>query len=239
MPDTTGILGIHTATPVLGLAWVPVEGSRHRQAAQRCWELDRKLAAELHICLQGFVAERGWGSIAGIAVAVGPGSFTGCRLGVTVARSLGRNLNLPVYGISTLAAWAWQTLRQKQHGSEPDVVIRLDAQRGEWYGGIYRQVQNNDHDKGRLDSLVADQMGSDQVWQALIKAHVASTGREVVEVVNPSGDPPVMALTQLAQQAFESGSRPEWQQVLPVYGRKPPIDPGVLKTMVSSCPLIQ
>lgn len=233
MPDTSGILGIHTATPVLGLAWLPVGESRCQQAIQRCWDLDRKLAAELHICLQGFVAERGWGSIAGIAVAVGPGSFTGCRLGVTVARSLGRNLDLPVYGITTLAAWAGQTLSQKQHVSETDVVIRLDAQRGEWYGGIYRQ------NMGRLDSVVADQMGSDQVWQALIKAHVASTGREILEVSNPAGDPPVMALTQLAQRAFESGSRPEWQQVLPVYGRKPPIDGGVLKTLAPSCPQIQ
>ncbi len=238
MPSTTGILGIHTATPVLGLAWVPVEKSSHHQAAQRCWDLDRNLAAELHLCLQAFVAEQDWGSIGGIAVAVGPGSFTGCRLGVTVARSLGRNLNLPVYGFSTLAAWAWHTLRQKQHGSETDVVIRLDAQRGEWYGGIYRQIQDND-DKGHLDSVVADQIGSDQVWQTLMASHVASSGRELVEVVNPAGDPPVMALAQLGQWAFERGFRPEWQQVLPVYGRKPPIDLGVLKTIASSSPFIQ
>jgi hypothetical protein len=42
----------------------------------------------------------------------------------------------------------------------------------------------------------------------------------------------VLALTYLAQQSYQQGSRPQWQDVLPHYGRQPPIDPAVLKTVI-------
>src|SRR5579883_2495298 len=40
------------------------------------------------------------------AVTVGPGSFTGVRIGLSAAKALGLALNIPVYGISTLSAYS-------------------------------------------------------------------------------------------------------------------------------------
>ena len=48
----------------------------------------------------------GLSSLTRIAVATGPGSFTGIRIGLAMARAMGLALDIPVVGVSTLAAFA-------------------------------------------------------------------------------------------------------------------------------------
>lgn len=62
-----------------------------------------------------------------VAVTVGPGSFTGIRVGVAAARGLALALGIPVVGVSTLAV-----LSAAESGGAP-VVVAIDAKRGEVY----------------------------------------------------------------------------------------------------------
>jgi len=71
-----------------------------------------------------------YGDIERIAVAVGPGSFTGVRVGVAAARGLALALSVPAVGISTLAALAADA--QSAHPACP-VLVAIDARRGEIY----------------------------------------------------------------------------------------------------------
>jgi len=63
-----------------------------------------------------------------IAVTRGPGSFTGVRIGLATARSLGLALNIPVYGFSTLDVLA------KFDGSKS--LYLIDTKRGDFYGQV-------------------------------------------------------------------------------------------------------
>jgi len=63
-----------------------------------------------------------------IAVSVGPGSFTGLRVGVAAARGLGLALCVPVVGVSTLAA-----LAAASGCHDRGVIAAIDARRGEIY----------------------------------------------------------------------------------------------------------
>lgn len=65
-----------------------------------------------------------------VAVAVGPGSFTGIRVGVAAARGLGLALDCPVVGVTTL-----ETLAADAHGAFAGrrVMAAIDARRGEVY----------------------------------------------------------------------------------------------------------
>lgn len=65
-----------------------------------------------------------------IAVTVGPGSFTGIRVGVSAARGLGLALGIPVVGVSTLAAFA-APLVLRRAGSK--IVSAIDARHGHVY----------------------------------------------------------------------------------------------------------
>lgn len=62
-----------------------------------------------------------------IAVTVGPGSFTGIRVGVAAARGLALALNVPAVGITTLSALAATRVKDKP------LLVAMDARRGEAY----------------------------------------------------------------------------------------------------------
>ena len=72
----------------------------------------------------------------GIAVSIGPGSFTGLRIGLATAKSIAYALQLPLLGISTLEALAW-------HYPVPGIYTAalLDAQKGNAYVESYRWEQ--------------------------------------------------------------------------------------------------
>jgi tRNA threonylcarbamoyladenosine biosynthesis protein TsaB len=77
------------------------------------------------------------------AVSAGPGSFTGLRVGLTAVKAWAEVLGKPIAAVSSLEAIATQVSPgpSVNAGSE-DVVVVLDARRGQIFGGIYRRAGN-------------------------------------------------------------------------------------------------
>ncbi|OQX64307.1 MAG: tRNA (adenosine(37)-N6)-threonylcarbamoyltransferase complex dimerization subunit type 1 TsaB [Desulfococcus sp. 4484_241] len=69
----------------------------------------------------------------GFAVTLGPGSFTGLRIGISTVKGLAVALRKPVAGVSTLEAIAWQF-----HTSSMLICALIDARKGEVYTSRYR-----------------------------------------------------------------------------------------------------
>ncbi|CQR53223.1 tRNA (adenosine(37)-N6)-threonylcarbamoyltransferase complex dimerization subunit type 1 TsaB [Paenibacillus riograndensis] len=105
--------------------------------------------------------------IGGIAVGLGPGSYTGTRIAVTAAKTLAWAWKVPVAGISTLQALAWGGLaaalkqqvepsgagepaEQEPAGTGPDWIIPLlDARRGQAYTALF--AADGEHAPRRLE----------------------------------------------------------------------------------------
>jgi tRNA threonylcarbamoyladenosine biosynthesis protein TsaB len=77
-------------------------------------------------------AAGGWDGIESIGVGVGPGSFTGLRVGIATARGLGLSRRLDVRGVGTLAA-----LGRGIDGGEAVALPVLDARRGEVFAAAF------------------------------------------------------------------------------------------------------
>lgn len=100
---------------------------------------DRPGHATRLLPLAGELLERAhldWSALERIAVGIGPGTFTGLRIGVAAARGLAQSLDIPLVGVSSLSALAEGVLAQD--GEEPDGVVSvIDARRGEVFVALY------------------------------------------------------------------------------------------------------
>ena len=88
--------------------------------------------------------------VTAVAVGVGPGPFTGLRVGVVTARMLGYALGIPVYGAGSLDVLA---VRAVDEGVTEPFLATLDARRKELFWASY------DEDGARLDGPRVDRPG--------------------------------------------------------------------------------
>jgi len=97
--------------------------------------LSRRLMGEL----DGLLTRNGLtlADVSAYAVGLGPGSFTGVRVGVTTAKMLALVTEKPLAGVGTLDAYAaaWQT-----HNGEALIVPVLPSRKGEVYAAIYQNA---------------------------------------------------------------------------------------------------
>jgi tRNA threonylcarbamoyladenosine biosynthesis protein TsaB len=127
------ILGIETATVQVGCAIGGHEGVLAAfSAARRRRHVETLVPAIDFVCQQAGVTLDELGAI---AVDVGPGLFSGLRVGVTTAKTLAQALRLPVVGVSSLDLLAFPV-----RYSNRLIVPVIDARRGELYYAFYRQV---------------------------------------------------------------------------------------------------
>lgn len=107
----------------------PPWGERPRHAT-RLLPLVAELLAE---------AKLGWEQIDRIAVGLGPGTFTGLRIGVATAKGLAQASGIPLVGVSTLRALAHNPQLMPAPDSD-SVVAVLDARRGEVYAAVWERA---------------------------------------------------------------------------------------------------
>lgn len=127
------ILGIETATSQVGCALGGVEGSIasfHATKGRRHAEI---LAPAIQfVCDQARVE---WREVSVVAVDVGPGLFTGLRVGIATAKAIAQALRVPMIGLSSLDLLAFP--HRQGTGLIATVV---DARRGEVFCSLYRPV---------------------------------------------------------------------------------------------------
>lgn len=222
-------LALHTSSPALGLAISnSLENIRclgrfpDRQSQQvglryQAWDLGRETSNLLHPYLRDFIRPQTWSDLGWIAVANGPGGFMGTRLGVVTARTLGQQLNLPVFTISSLAAIAWQLTH---HGT---IAISMSAQRDEVFGAIYHVSQ----DERELTVIRSDAVMSAAEWDSRLAELRPSHHHYVPQSTNLADS--VVGVLALAKMADDRGERPHWGMALPFYGQHPVVNSAIGK----------
>lgn len=209
-------LAIHTASSDFGLAISNFAGDSRCQT----WALGREVSNYLHLHLNTFIQPQTWTNLALIAVAKGPGGFTGTRLGVVTARTLAQQLNLPLFAISTLAAVAWREFAARK-GSDTfveatDIAVQMAAHRGEVYGAIYNISGEGSGIK--ITALLPDSVISLEHWQQTLTTWTRPY--QLVQATSHLGST-ASSLLELAHLDWCLGIRPHWSAAMPFYGQSP------------------
>jgi len=132
----------------------------------------------LHSLVEKVLADRGFrlSSLGGISVAIGPGSFTGLRVGLAVAKGICWSLKLPLTGVSTLLAVAMCC-----NVSSSRIVAIKDARRDEFYYAAY--ISNNG-----LQQTIPDSVGTAGDVLQLISDRYVPIGPGLAELGRRLGD---------------------------------------------------
>lgn len=175
-----------------------------------------------------------WSELDAIAVGVGPGAFTGLRIGVTTARALagahGAELR-PVSSLEALAHGAHAALgpaSPADGGAQPLLAV-IDARRGEVFAALYDDGEQRWEPFVASPEAVAERAASDAPGGALAVGDGAVRFRNVLETAGvevPPGDSRAHVVRGLHVCRVAAGVAPAPPEaVLPAYLRKPDAKP--------------
>ena len=133
------VLGFDTATPATAVGLRLADGTTLRaydqpEAGERPGHTTQSLTLASELLAQAGI---GWGALERIAVGVGPGTFTGLRVGIATARGLAQSLGIEVVGVSSLRVLAQAALREPDSQTRRGVLAAIDARRGEAFAAAY------------------------------------------------------------------------------------------------------
>ena len=204
------ILGIETATPQVSVAIGGHEGVITLFEVARGRRHAETLVPAIEFCCKQ--ADVTLDELGLVAVDVGPGLFTGMRVGLATGKALAQALRIPMIGISSLDLLAFP-----HRQSDRVVVPVIDARKGEVFSAMYRAVPGGVQQvvaprARRIDELVADLVARSQ--ETLCVGDGALRYRreicdgfhcEFADEAYPSAGP-------LVQLAHARALREEWEQ---------------------------
>jgi tRNA threonylcarbamoyl adenosine modification protein YeaZ len=220
------VLALDTATPAVTAGVVEVTPDATATRAVRVAHDARKHGELLMPAVLAVCAEAGstLQDVDAIVVGAGPGPFTGLRVGMVTAASLGDALDVPVHGVCSLDAIAAEAV----DGAGGPLLVVTDARRREVYWAAYDaagtrttgpHVESPESLLDRLPGL------------GVTASAGASAGAVGLPVVPPSSPGPA-GLVACALDAVRSGVRPG--PLEPLYLRRPDaVEPGPRKSVTT------
>jgi tRNA threonylcarbamoyladenosine biosynthesis protein TsaB len=226
---TVIVLAIDTATRRVGCALGTADGLLgeialgHAGKATPPRHTEQLTPAIDTLCKQTGVSLRDVGAI---AVSIGPGMFTGLRVGVVTAKALAHALAVPVVAVPTLDLVAWP-LRHARHTC---VVPLIDARRNEVYCAWYRPVPGGVQRDGEYQLLTPDDVAAELTARrepalvcgdGALRFATAFEGDDLVELAGPDhAAPSLAALVDLACARAARGDVCAPADVVPMYLRR-------------------
>ena len=220
------ILGIETSVEQVGVALGDYRGVRaHSMLAS-----DRRHAESLTPMIQFVMqqAEVEMSDLSAVAVDVGPGLFTGMRVGIAAAQSIAWALELPMIPVCSL-----DVVAMNAHWSESVVAASLDARRGEVYWALYRMRAIGAEPQRITEPVVSSPED--------LAVHLADRGEEIVCVGSGfDRHQEVFQALQWAQFLGASGSYPSATHLVTLAGQRLAADdtvlPGAVEPMYLRAP---
>jgi tRNA threonylcarbamoyladenosine biosynthesis protein TsaB len=214
------ILAIDTATRFMSLALA----SEEMRAAERSWPSQNNHTIELAPAVERLLSGAGVrpNELTALAVAIGPGSFTGVRIGLGFAKGLALAGGLPLIGVKTLDIVVRELPLQ-----ERQAIAVIQAGRGRVIWAPYtvrEQTWEPAHDGvvGSWDEVSSAAMGESVVIGEIDPAGWESLRQRQVRAVSSSQHPGRAArLAEIGWARWRRGALDSAATLIPVYAHSP------------------
>ncbi len=215
------LLALHSSGDSLGVALQPLGGSQPPRLA--AFPLGRALANELLACVEAVLPASDWRQLGRLAVATGPGGFTGTRLTVTLARTLAQQLGLPLDGIGSFLLIARRLQRLGALPAAGALWLVQELPRRGLVAGLYAAPKPGQP----IRELLAPRLYPDGAALVAAETTLASPGfcpsaaslpRCPAQVQQPED---VAELLRFSQEAAAAGLPAPWPSVVPLYPTSP------------------
>lgn len=221
------VLGIESATPYGSVAIVAGEGILVEITALAPMRHLEWLLPAIDQALRD--AGIGRSQVDGLAVSVGPGGFTGLRIGIATAAAWARAMGIPLIGVSTLEALAGAC------GTPGLIAPVLDAKRGEVAAALFRREEDMGLTRLREDTLLPPEalgelLPADE--PVLLLGDGLARWPEAIQraVRLPRVAPPVLwtpraaLVATLGRERLLRGQGDDPYRLSPLYGRRPAVE---------------
>ncbi|MBN2202156.1 tRNA (adenosine(37)-N6)-threonylcarbamoyltransferase complex dimerization subunit type 1 TsaB [bacterium] len=142
----TVVLGIETATPVCSVGLARTDGPD----AEISVEAANAAAERLPDCVHSVLSAAGLtpASLDGVAVSIGPGSYTGLRIGLSFAKGLCFAAGKPIVAVPTMDAWV-----RLAPAVQPAACVLMHSRKGEVFRAVYRAVSGRWEKLGGFEAV--------------------------------------------------------------------------------------
>jgi tRNA threonylcarbamoyladenosine biosynthesis protein TsaB len=211
------LLAVDTSTAQVGLAIY--DGSQ--VISEYAWRSSQRHTVELAPAIFEVLKRCGltMDNIQGLGVALGPGSFTSLRVGLSLAKGLALSRHLPLIGIPTL-----DILAAAQPSSRLPLIVAIQAGRGRFAVGWYKSSKNGWQAKVPAQVLTLERLTNEVKSPVIVCGELTSEERQKlaekadVHLMSPAQSirrPAVLA--ELAWARWQAGQVDDEAKLAPIY----------------------
>lgn len=213
------LLAVDTSTAQVGLA--VYDGLQEQVIGEYAWRSSQRHTVELAPAVSELLArcELTMEDVRALGVALGPGSFTSLRVGLSLVKGLAFARQLPLIGIPTL-----DILAAAQAKSRRPLIVAIQAGRGRLAAGWYKPSRNGWQAKGMARVMTVTTLIDEVKAPVVVCAELTAEERQVlvgkaeIQLASPAQSvrrPAVLA--ELAWKRWQAGDTDEAATLAPIY----------------------
>ena len=204
------ILALHSSSETLGVAVRDLRKSSPNITIST-FDIGRKLSNNLFSCIDKILPKKYWSEIARLAVATGPGGFTGTRITVALTRTIAQQLGCSLDGISSFALIAKRLSKENLfiNDKEPFWIQSLLKRRG-YIVGQYQIVNKEENaSANNILELTPPHLVSKTIHMSPAFDATEDVSQDVIELLN------------ISSYFHKTEKQSCWKNVVPIYPTSP------------------
>ena len=204
--DSKFILALHSSTDQLGIGLIHLNNNQE-SIYSYIFPLGRNLSSHLFKSIEALLPPKFWSQIIRVAVATGPGGYTGTRITIIFARTIGQQLNCQVDGISSFELMIPRLL---------DSLNIYEINKPFW---ITRPLKRQGVIGGKYQIINSKKLETKEIICPCLIQSGTEINSQLLATYNVEKD--IVRLLEISLNLYNEKKISHWKKLLPIYPTSP------------------